>query len=320
MRNEWAVRGWLILLLLGLFCCKERPEVLHKKESRLTINRSEVYVKKLAFGTDESQAFGKEPLVVVHGGPLLDHSYFLPYLNELGKHYQLIFYDQRACGLSSAAVDTTRMNLEAFIDDIELLRKELGFEKINLMGHSWGGLLAMKYAIKYTDKLDKLVLSNSMAPSAADWQMESGLVGQALTETDRLQRQEVLKSGDLQSDDPREAVKALLLLSFKRQLYDTSKLSQLEFNIPVDYMKRSELFQLLSPGLGSYDLYDDLAQVTCSTLVIYGESEHALELYTDKMLSALPNARLETINKSGHFPFVERPALFSQTIIDFLAD
>ncbi len=106
------------------------------------INGVSLYYETIGDGT---------PIVVVHGGPGLDHSYLLPQMGELAKGYKLIFYDQRAMGKSSADFDTNLMTMNSFVEDLEGIRKAFGLEKMNLMGHSWGGLVSMFYAIRYPD-------------------------------------------------------------------------------------------------------------------------------------------------------------------------
>lgn len=322
MPNVWVAKKPFLFLgfLLLIISCKEEPQTLFEKESRYQINGSEVYVKQMAMGGSEADAFSKEALLIVHGGPVMDHSYFLPYLNDLAASFHLIFYDQRACGLSSAEVDATTLSLDGFVEDIDLLRKALGLNKINLMGHSWGGLLAMKYGIKYVDNLDKLVLSNSMAPSVTDWQRETAIVGQKVTKADIDARDALMSSGVLQSDDPREGVRTLLLQSFKYQMYDAANLEKLNLYVPIDYVQRSKVFGALSSELSSFDLYNDLNKVTCPTLLIYGETEPAKNLYTGKMLSLMPDASLEVVMKAGHFPFIEQQAEFNELVTDFLND
>lgn len=324
MRNALGAKKLISFLSIVLLiaACSEGggEETLFDKEDMMTINGSEVFVKQMAYGTSESSAFEKEPLVIVHGGPVLDHSYFLPYLNELGRDFRLIFYDQRACGRSSVAIDSASMDVEGFVGDIDVLREQLGFEKINLMAHSWGGLLGMKYAHKYRNRLDKLILSNSIAPSVADYARENAALGLRVTEADKKDRQALLSAGGLLSDDPREAVKTLLMQSFKYQMYDSANLSKLQFNIPIDYMDRSRVFRMLSPQLSSFDLYENLGKVQVPVLLIYGESEEGPGLYGNRMASAFQNARLEVIAQSGHFPFVEQQEVFTQVVRDFLKE
>lgn len=103
------------------------------------------------------QIVGKgDPVIVIHGGPGLDQGYLLPGMALLAKNHQVIFYDQCGSGRSSISViDEQHINDEQFVEDLETLRKALGHPKITLVGHSLGGLLAMRYAIKYSSNVKK---------------------------------------------------------------------------------------------------------------------------------------------------------------------
>jgi len=311
----------LIALLLGclLVACQSEPDALFVKEGTARINGSDIYYKRYAIGKDSVSVWQRKAIVVVHGGPVMDHSYFIPHLDELAGEYQLFFYDQRASGRSAVEIDTAAMNLAGFVEDIELLRKELGFEKVNLLGHSWGGLIAMKYAIKYAGNLEHLVLSSSMAPSAEDWQAETLEIGKRVTPEETKQRQALLASGDLQAEDPRQAVEQLLLQSFAPQMYNRDNLDSLKLYVPIDFMKRSQIYGLLRPDMSSFDLYPDMEKITCPTLMIYGETEPANTIYTDKIEGRVKSSELVIIKKAGHFPFIEQRKAYSEAVLGFLS-
>ncbi|WP_420387633.1 alpha/beta fold hydrolase [Roseivirga sp.] len=299
------IRSYALLVLLSwaFVSCQEKP--IPVKEGTMVINGSEVYYKTMGEG---------EPLLVIHGGPVLDHSYFLPHLESLAEDYQLIFYDQRACGRSSVAIDSATMNLAGFVDDIEQIRQNLKLEKLNVMGHSWGGLIAMKYAIAHDDRVDHLILSNSMAPSAADWQAENIASANKINPDDKRRLDNIVSTGLLRSPNAVPYIKEMMLLSFKSQMYDRENINQLNLFIPQDFQKRSAVFGLLGPDLGTYDLYSDLNKVKSPTLVLFGESEEAVHLHASKMTDALANAELKVIDHSGHFPFIENPTDFSRAV------
>ena len=301
----------LLLLAISsvLLGCQFSKKEIPTTSGFLEINGSQVYYKTMGQG---------EPLVIVHGGPVMDHSYLLPHLEELAKDYQLIFYDQRACGQSSVEVQVATMNLAGFVEDIEQIRQALKLERINLLGHSWGGLLAMEYGIKYPENLNHLILSNSIAPSVADWELEGGRVSERATNKDREDRQAIMESGALQSVNPSKAIEKLLRISFRPQMYDTTNLNKLNLYVPEDYMQRSQIFGLLGPDLTDFNLYSDLQKITCPTLIIYGSEEPAASLHAQRMTESFPNGQLSIIQKSGHFPFIENPSTFNKEIKAFL--
>lgn len=311
----------LVALLLGclLIGCQSKPDQRFVVDGIIDINGSGIYYKRYAIGQDSASVWKRKAIIVVHGGPVLDHSYFIPHLDELAKEYQLFFYDQRASGRSAINIDSATMNLAGFVEDIELMRKEMGFDKINLLGHSWGGLITMKYAIKYAGNLDHLILSSSMAPNVEDWQTETFEIGKRVTPEETKERQALIASGALNSEDPREAVEQLLLQSFRPQMYDRNNLYSLTLDVPIDFMKRSQIYGLLRPDMASFDLYPEMEKITCPTLMIYGETEPANTIYTDKIAGRVKSSELVVISKAGHFPFIEQRADYSEAVLNFLS-
>ena len=108
--------------------------------------------------------FGKgPPLVVLHGGPGADHTYFLPWLLPLARTHRLIFIDERGSGRSERLQDASQYTVEGDVEDIEAVRVALGLGKISLLGHSCGGVLAEAYALKYQQHLSHLILNSTFA-------------------------------------------------------------------------------------------------------------------------------------------------------------
>lgn len=299
----------LVSLLAALWSCKEYvPPVA---EGFIIANNSDVYYKTIGEG---------EPLLIIHGGPVLDHSYLLPHLEPLAQDYQLIFYDQRACGKSAVTVDSATMNLNGFVEDVEFIRRSFNLEKLNIFGHSWGGLIAMKYAIAHDDKIDRLILSSPMAPSTKDWVRENAEVAKLTAPEDQRKLNSISGSGVLRTEDPSPYIKEMLELSFKSQFYNKEELSKLNVFVPKDYMLRSTIFGLLGPDLNDYDLWNDLENVQSKTLVVYGEIELGGLMHGKKLASTMANGQFETIAKSGHFPFIESSEDYFSKIKTFLKD
>jgi proline iminopeptidase len=282
------------------------PEVT--EEGLREINGTELFVKRVGAG---------EPIVVVHGGPMLEHGYLLSSLEPLADDYELIFYDQRLSGRSAPEVDPASVTVAAFVEDIEGLRESLGLDSFHLMAHSWGGLLAQHYAIRHGDRLRSLILLDSMAPTAELWQREESVLAERVTDEARAEREEMMASEAFANREP-EAIRDLLLLSFRTQFVDPTRVSELDLYVPEDYMARSQRFGALGPELESFDLREALASVTTPTLVLYGADEPAAGLGGVALEAALPDAELVTIGGAGHFPFIEQPEAFQEAVRRFL--
>ncbi len=299
----------LFTSIIAAFCASCSDTKIISTEGFLEINGSEIYYKTMGEG---------DPLIIIHGGPVLDHSYLLPHLAALAEDYQLIFYDQRATGRSSIEVAPATMSLDGFVEDIEVLRQQLDLGKINLLGHSWGGLIAMKYALKHDDNLNHLILSNAMAPSTIDWQEESKAVAQKITKEDQNKRNNLTSSGLLRTEDPSAAIEEMMMLSYRAHMFDKANMDKLKLFIPKDFMLRSQLYSSLNPDLESYDLYAELINVKTPTLIIFGEIEPAVSLHAKRMAASFPDAELYVVSASGHFPFIEANKDYIQHIKSFI--
>lgn len=116
-----------------------------------------------------TKRFGNNPtikLLLLNGGPGATHEYFECMENFLPKEgIEFIYYDQLGCGNSDKVTDTSFWDLSRYVEEVEQVRKALNLNKDNfyLLGHSWGGILAMQYALKYQDNMKGLIISNMMS-------------------------------------------------------------------------------------------------------------------------------------------------------------
>jgi proline iminopeptidase len=116
-----------------------------------------------------TKRFGNNPtikLLLLNGGPGATHEYFECMENFLPKEgIEFIYYDQLGCGNSDKVTDTSFWDLPRYVEEVEQVRKALNLNKDNfyLLGHSWGGILAMQYALKYQDNMKGLIISNMMS-------------------------------------------------------------------------------------------------------------------------------------------------------------
>ena len=134
------------------------------------------------------------PLMIVHGGPGASHDYFLPYLLPLARHNRLIFIDERGSGRSEKLQDASLYTVENMVEDVEGVRQALHLGKISLLGHSYGGVLAQAYALKYQRNLTHLILASTF-PSTS--QMNKVLADEkaAMDPTHRAQLDSLEKAG-----------------------------------------------------------------------------------------------------------------------------
>ncbi|MBV9608229.1 MAG: alpha/beta fold hydrolase, partial [Acidobacteria bacterium] len=133
-----------------------------------------------------------QPLVIVHGGPGASHDYFLPNLYLLARHNRVVFIDERGSGRSPQLDDPRQYTIENMVDDLESVRQALGLGKISLLGHSFGGVLAQAYALKYQRNLSHLILASTFASTShineVLARMKAAMSPDARQRTDELER------------------------------------------------------------------------------------------------------------------------------------
>jgi proline iminopeptidase len=260
------------------------------------------------------------PIVLVHGGPGLDHGYFLPQMARLGKGYKLIFYDQRATGRSSTDVDTNSMTMDNFVEDLEGIRKAFNLEKMNLMGHSWGGLIAMFYAVKYPTHLGSLMLINSTPASAVLRDSTFSSMSARMSKGDSIEQAEITASTAFKQREPETMAKFFRLL-FRGTFYQKRYIDSLSLNFDSTYAKISMMQRFLSRDsvLKSYDLFEKLDTIQCPVMIVGGDHDMIPPAFNERIQEHIKNSRYICLPDCGHFPFVEAQDEFFPTVRAFLS-
>ena len=295
-----------------LLCCvlvstAVSRQQLAVEEGTKNVNGVVLYYKIIGTG---------EPILIVHGGPGMDHSYFLPQMSVLAKHYRLIFFDQRDHG-RSLTPDSAGMRMDLFIEDIEALRKEFNLGTMNLMGHSWGGLVAAWYGIKYPDNLRTLLLVNSAGVSSDDRTKTNQAILQRSTREDSTERAQVLRSDDFKKGST-NAMRQLLRIAFRPSFYNRTLADSLTLLFPPDYTAKSAALNYLWKDLYIFDLYPQLKNITAPTLILHGDSDSLPLDIAQKLHRSIAGSTMIVLNNSGHFPYIETPDEFVRTIRNFM--
>ena len=286
-----------------------QPTHLHK-EGHAPIQQGSIYYKKVGQGA---------PIIILHGGPGLTYNHFLPQMTPLAQNHTLVLYDQRGSGRSAHSNTHEQfLTLQQFVSDLDALRKHLQFNKITVLGHSWGSFLAIFYAITYPQHTEKLIL---MGPQPMCYEgmsaFEEAFDQRLAPLKDQLPSEPVHTSTSSDSED---------LIQLYRTLsaafcYDTAKADELTLSYdPVaDQMGRMVAKHLNATLFtGQWDYHDQLAQVTVPTLIIHGVQD-PIPLWTaQKLYRSLPNATLVRLDQCGHFPYIEQPKAFFKAVESFL--
>lgn len=190
---------------------------------------------------------GGIPLLVVHGGPGLAHNYLFDYFSQLSDDYQIIFYDQRSCGLSSGEDFVVDLTMTNFVEDIEAIRKKFNIIELNLIGQSFGGLIALSYGVKYPNNLSSLLILESAAvnkESDANFELN---INERMSDLDRDQLSKydkVLEKSNFKS----EIMINYFNILFKTYFFDQKYLMDLSFDYLTDKMVEKLFISASGPG------------------------------------------------------------------------
>ncbi len=286
-----------------------------------------VLIYYVAFGTGS-------PLVVVHGGPGADHTYFLPYLLPLARTHRLIFIDERGSGRSQHLQDTSLYTVENMVEDVEDVRQALKLGKISLLGHSYGGVLAQAYALKYQQNLTHLIL-NSTFPSTR--QMNEVLAREkAQMPPAKLKRLNELEAAGLFGKG--EA------WEHGRYPAEYATLAWGPGYFPFTYGARPdpnydplgqligtswELYRvmwgehgefIIDGNLKSVEYVDRLQGIHVPTLIMAGDHDECDPSLSLEMSAKIADSKLVILPNSGHMNFVDQPELWQKTVEEFLDD
>lgn len=300
----------LILVFLTVAILGDVTEAAEIQESFIQVDQAKIFCRMLGKG---------KPIIVIHGGPGLTQDYLLPNMEPLATTNQVIFYDQRGCGNSTGELKAETINIATFVEDLERLRKEFKFEKIALLGHSWGGLLAMQYAIAHPDAVEKLILSNACPASQGEFCLFIDEWFKRMTPyLDELN--EVKNSEGFKKGDP-ETMKRYYLMQFRTYCYDPKKAELLNLALtPKAAIDGLKVFEFLNESFLSkpYNLHDSLKGLTIPTLIIHGDIDPIPFATAEHIHRSMRNSQFILMKNCGHLPYVEDPEAYFKKIAEFL--
>ena len=253
------------------------------------------------------------PVVVVHGGPDFDHCYFLPELDRLADAFRLIYYDQRGRGRSAAGVRPEDVTLRSEVEDLDRVRRHFGLESTAVLGHSWGGVLAMEYAIRHPERVAQLLLLDTGPASADDWRsFRKDLAGSRPADVDAMR---TIASTDAYARGDLEAEAAYYRIHFRITVRRPDHLELLVARLRSNFTEQGvvlaraiehRLYEETSES-ADWDLFPALRRLDVPTLVLHGEDDFVPVEFAARIAEAVPGARLSVLPGCGHFTYLEAP-------------
>jgi proline iminopeptidase len=262
------------------------------------------------------------PLLVLHGGPGLDHTMFADYLDPLTSdgRRRLVMVDQRACGLSDRSADPSTWTLERMAEDIQDLAAELGLGRdYVVLGHSFGAMAVLQHAVDHPGDLRGTIVSAGMAD--ATWLAE---VDANLASFEPLELREQVTASWAREKEVRtnEEMEQLMRDQMPFHFRDPRGAAL------IDYLRRTEGRAQYSPDVvrrfaaeeyGGIAVRDRLKQVTHPVLVLAGRHDRTcVSGASEEMTELLPHAELVVFEESAHMFFAEEQYRFLKAVTAFL--
>jgi proline iminopeptidase len=256
------------------------------------------------------------PMLLMHGGSGLDHTYFRPWLDTLSDQVQLIYYDQLGQGRSTRPQSYEAISMGTWADEADALRTFFGHERIILFGHSFGGFIAQEYALRHGDHLDGLILCDT-AP-VVDYQDVMMANAQSRGTSEQVQALIAGLSAPVADDASFQQLWTTILPLYFNE-YDPEVGANMD---EATQYSAGAFNQGMGVCLPTFNVLSRLGEITVPTLVMAGRHDwitppaQAAEL----LHAGIPNSKLVIFEESGHFPFIEEHDKFVETVRNWISN
>lgn len=323
----------LIAIVLVTLGCNNTSE----KKSSSKVSPSALFVVEEGFVDANGvliyyKTFGRgEPLVILHGGPGASHDYLLPYLLPLARKNRLIFIDERGSGRSQKLENTSAYTVENMVEDVEAVRQVLELGKINLLGHSYGGVLAQAYALKYQENLSHLILCSTFHSTrkmnAVFKKMMEEMEPELRTRIEKMEQAGLFGQG--KDYDKNRYTSEYMIAAWGEGYfpylyqnrpdanYDPVANGNMAWDLYREMWGPNGEF-IIDGNLTSVEYEDLLSSITVPTLITVGDNDECDPLLSQVMQEKISGSKLVVFPKSGHMTFVDQPSLFISTVDEFL--
>lgn len=267
---------------------------------------------------------GTFPLLCLHGGPGAAHDYLasLEAIADTGR--RVIFYDQLGCSRSSIPESKPELwTVELYLEEIEAVRDALGLDRIHLLGQSWGGMLAMEYALTHPRGLVSLTIASSPA-SMVQWVDEANRLRDELPPEVQRTLFEHEAAGTVDSAAYKDAIQVFYDRHVCRVVpnpdYVTRSFASIEANPEVYHtMNGPSEFHVIGT-LKTWNIIPRLGEIDAPTLVTSGRFDEATPLIAETVRDGIPGARWEIFEESSHMAHAEEPERYMQVLDAFLTE
>lgn len=259
------------------------------------------------------------PVILLHGGPGYS-SFYLKSLEGLGNERSVVRYDQLGGGKSDRTSDTTLFNIDHFVRQLDSLRSHLGYQRVHLVGHSWGTILAVEYYRAHADRVASLTLA-SAALDISLWERNARRLVKTLS--DSAQRAIRVREAEGRFDAP--DYQAALAEFYARYVWrhplqaDLDSMLQTVNEAIYNYMQGPSEFTIVGT-LKSYDVTGFLKGIKVPVLYTVGEYDEADPPTIKRFAARTPGARVEVLAGAAHMTPWDAPEPMLRVVREFLLE
>jgi pimeloyl-ACP methyl ester carboxylesterase len=232
---------------------------------------------------------------VLHGGPGSAHDALEGLAALAGQGRRVVFYDQLGSGESDRPDDPSLWTVETFLDQLRWVRERLALDRMHLFGSSWGGMLALEYALTRPEGLASLIL-NSTLTSAPRWAEETAQLAAGLDDQE-FRRRHICRL------DPEPEVLARARAKFGKQVYETMW-GPNEFTV--------------TGTLKGWDVTARLGEIRMPTLITSGRHDECTPALVEPLHRGIAGSEWVIFEESAHMAYLEEPQRYLQVVGEFL--
>ena len=261
----------------------------------------------------------KTPLLCLHGGPGALHNYLLNMQELASEDRQVIFYDQLGCGNSDIPNDNSLWRVDRFVEELAQVIAGLGLEKVHLLGQSWGGMLAIEYALTQPGTIEGLILANTLS-SMPLWVSEANRLRDELPP----EIQATLLNHEAEGTPDSEESQPAILAFYDRHVCRVPWPDYVAYSFghildgPVYlYMNGPSEFHVIGV-IKDWDRTADLPQIKLPTLIISGRYDESTPAINELLNKGIAGSEWHMLDNSSHLAHVEEPEVYFPLVRQFL--
>lgn len=286
------------------------------REGYVEVNHIKLYYRLAGVG-------GFAKLICLHGGPGGSCDYLSPLLRLADRGVEVLMYDQFGCGRSEDTPDESYYTVEYAVEEVEGVRRTFyGNQKVVLLGHSYGGMLAIAYALKYQRNLEGLIVSSGLSSVPLTVREMRRLIAE-LPENIRSAIERYEAAGDYTNPEYQRAVQEF----YRRHLLRLPQMPE-DVQKTMEFLEKRKVYRIMNgPNeftiigtIRDWDVTHRLGEIRVPTLVTVGRYDEVTPLVAETIHRGIPNSRLKLFENSSHMAMWEEPEEYLNTVFEFIFD